>query len=518
MKKLAFTLVELIVWITISMILMLWVGIFVGGWISNLTLQQKVLDNTSDFRFFSEELYNTFFRIDTYYTSPIFTNSWILLKQNKEFDKWWFTYIWIENLSWSYCDSDSDFWNTNHIFIKNFIPFEEKNENIFSDFWDILTATDNWYTSYQFEHVVKDSSDNIVVWKWVFWDKFEDWLSWTWVYLNSPTGLAYDSTNNVLFISDSLNNRVLAYDTWNGEIYKLLDERDWLLEPTWLYYNDTQKALYIANSWKGEILKYNSKQESSNSDLTLSWVTQNNVNKVEIEFLTWTINLTNPDSKDDFNFSSISEWVNNVVKINWNKLKYYFVNNLNPESSQADCISWNEWNYVVNSSDVPILCSATETWTWQLVNLKNVDFNDEKIIVSDILPLLSNTWSYYVNLKLYNWNNELYNNYFPYFTNWDDDLFTKGDNTLEVYKSWLAYPSWIWISWTIRYNEFLDLWYDDLNFDKNYDYKLETPVSSLDIDYTDNLLNLDLKYYKQYNCYDEGQRVERNFILKKSFK
>ena len=82
MKKNAFSLVELVVGITISMILMVWVGIFVGGWISNLTLQEKVLNNISDFNSFSKQLYSWFSRVDTS-VPAILTNSWVILKQKK---------------------------------------------------------------------------------------------------------------------------------------------------------------------------------------------------------------------------------------------------------------------------------------------------------------------------------------------------------------------------------------------------------------------------------------------------
>ena len=40
-SRIAFTLIELVVWITISMLLMVSVGIFVSSWMSNITLQKK---------------------------------------------------------------------------------------------------------------------------------------------------------------------------------------------------------------------------------------------------------------------------------------------------------------------------------------------------------------------------------------------------------------------------------------------------------------------------------------------
>ena len=256
MNRKWFTLVEILVWISISMILMVSVWVLISWWIKNITNQEKTIENTWNFSNFENKLNNYFQNIDTNFI-PITTSSWIILKVNKNYDEWGFIYIWetktpLDNWNWIYCYSWSENPETNHVFIKNFIP----------DFdIDIQKShTINW------------------VWKWFFWfNKItETWVEQDEVYLNTPTGSV--SWWWIIFISDTLNNRVL-YKSWS-RVYELLNEKDWLKEPTWLYYDLWD--LYIANSWNKEILKYSSKNITPIPSLTLTWITENNVENFEI--------------------------------------------------------------------------------------------------------------------------------------------------------------------------------------------------------------------------------------------
>lgn len=526
MKKQAFSLVELIVGITISMILMMGIGVFVGGWISNLTLQEKVLDNNEDFWNFSRELQNVFSRLDTS-ISPISTSSWYIFRQYKEFDKWGFVYIWKDNIDLWYCESDAEQTTTNHVFIKNFIPFEEQDENIFTDPLAILTATAWWYISYQKEHVIKDSIGNLVVWKWVFWDKFTEWGNWTDIYLNNPTGLA--SSWNILFISDTLNNRILAYDTSSKKIYKLLDEKDGLNEPTGLYFDSTEKSLYIANSWAWEILKYSSRSESTNPTLNLSfsWVTAS-ITNFKVEFFTnsWNPSLSWPTSTWNFSFSSNLTDDTDYLTGSTNNLRYYFANYTNSSSDWPrnlwTCTPWVSYylNWTWDPEKQEITCDTSSTWTiitsnWN-VTQSLTSTTIYSIDISNITPNFTWIGTYYTKLSLYNWSTLQHEQYFPYFVQGDDNLLTSWDNTLEIVTSWLDYPTGIW--WPTNYNQFPDGRSWNLSFDSKNDYKLKTPILSLNLDFSADLLNLDLKYYKQFNCYNADDKIERNFMLKKSFR
>ncbi len=510
MNKKAFTIIELIVWITISMMLMVSVGIFVGNWMQSILQWQKVLENTSNFTDFSSDLHTKFNLVQSGSFLPVKTASWILFKVSQSFWEWGFSYIWTETLSWVYCKPDSEDPKTNNAILKTFIPFEEQWENISNNYAWILTAS--WwtsYTSYQKEHLIKDSLWDIVVWKWVFWNRFKEWNLWTDIYLNSPTWLALSWTT--LFIADTLNNRVLYYDTISEKINKLLDESDWLNEPTWLYYEDN--SLYIANSGNWEILKYSSKAETQWT-LTLTWITQSNINKFEIYFLNQegnNQNITWP-TKSDITVPWTSD---NFSEINSNILSYYFINYSWSNILINDC-TWESWNEILSWWN-PVKC--TDSWTWQTSTPVSINFNNNKITINNINNL-SNTWSYYVNLKLFNWTTEEYSEYFPYFTQSDNNILTPEDNILTIYKSDLNYPTWIWWTWSTDFNEFWDRLFPTLTLDyDSTDILLETPIKSINIDNsTSELITLLLKYYKSYNCYNLEQKIERTFILKKSLK
>ncbi len=62
----AFSLVELIVWITISMLLMVSIWVFVNSGMKNIFLQQKSLEFASNINDFSNTLYETFSNIHNF--------------------------------------------------------------------------------------------------------------------------------------------------------------------------------------------------------------------------------------------------------------------------------------------------------------------------------------------------------------------------------------------------------------------------------------------------------------------
>ena len=135
MNKKAFTLIELIVGIIISMLLMLSIWVFVSTWMSNIILQKKIIDDnkklSSDFLYLQKIFNNS--------NKYIFkTSSWILIKKNKYFDTWWYSYIWIKEFDKQYCLT-WEITKTNHLYVSNFIPYEEIWEDINSNFSETLT-------------------------------------------------------------------------------------------------------------------------------------------------------------------------------------------------------------------------------------------------------------------------------------------------------------------------------------------------------------------------------------------
>ena len=520
MKHKAFTLIELVVWITVSMLLMVSVWIFVNNWMANILTQQKVIENTTNLTDFTSQIHSSINLIESWSIFPTKTLSWVLFKRNKEYWNWWFTYIWTtisttdSNWNWIYCESGSELTNTKHIFIKNFIPFEEEGENIFNDYNSILTwsITSWWntYTSYQKENIIKKWND-IIIWKWIFWNKFIDWAYWTGIYLNAPTWLAM--SGNILFISDTLNNRILYYDTNSQRIYKLLDETDWLNEPTWLYYDSSNKALYISNSWNWEILKYSSKSESS-TPLTLTWFSEN-INKIEINF-TWN---TLPNLNTTWNWTITNSFSDSYKKYINNKILYYSINKW-IEENKSECNWKSNWDYVFDTNETtkPIIY-CTKSWSWQTLTYP---INTVSKIKIENLSSFSDTWSYIINLKLYNNSDLKFNKYYPYFTKSDDNILTKDDNILEVYKSNLKYPTWIWYNSWIKYNEFWNKSWRNFNIVNftldNNDTTLKSPIEKLETFIENESLTLKLSYYKKFNCYNLDDKTIRTYLFKKNLK
>jgi len=537
-----FTLVEIIVWITISLILMTSITVFVSSWLNNISLQQKHLEDNYDTNFFFDDFENSVNLWKSYITWST-SSSWILVKIDKSLWAWWFMFIWEKELNNFFCETWSQNSKTNHLFIKKFVPFEWVGADIFSwstysSWWTVSNyfswTLTSWTISFSWEYYspndvvlwdwnnlyVSDTINNnilnfnkydtskpwiIVAWKWTFWYELLDWDSATWVYLNNPTGLAFWEWK--LFISDTLNNRIL-YLSWS-QIYKLLDDYDWLYEPTWLFYNDSRKSLFISNSWKWEILEYSSSWSNNpNLDLSFSPNINYSANKFEIEFLTWSsisnILLSSPNSTWSYTFSGFSQDSDSWT-ISWNKLNYSFLD--------------NTWTWILKTFS---------SWSVYWIKVSSINWTN-----------LNLTWSYFVKLSFFSWSELKYNNYFPYYINWDGLLTTNWNNTLKTITWWLYYPTWINFDWNdILVNDFINRKQKKLtinwdlvsesplknfdlsifNYDKRFDNILSNPIKSFEFNLNDNLLTIILKYYKSYNCYNTDEKIERTFISKKNFR
>ena len=551
-KTSAFTLVELVVGITISLLLMTSVWIFVSSGMQNILNQQKVLKNTGDFSVFVRNLYSHFEPASTPDFNPQITSSWVIFRRWLYFWDGWLSYIWttptpIIGDDGIYCLSGSEDTNTDHIFTKSFIPYEEIWEDIFSNFDNTLSSqvvwTDTYRSDYQ-NHTITKNGD-IIIWKWVFGDDFTHGETGTGISLNSPTWLTLIWTT--LFISDTLNNRILYYNTSSNHAFKLLDEKDGISEPTGLYYDSW--VLYIANSWKWEILSYSSITESKELDINFELSKNiNNLKKIEIEFFNWITNITNPISnatdKAQFNFAGINKQMDYLTG-NLNKIEYYFSNFWNGfETLTNQWCSTNYTSYYESGWDIiREQISNCNSSTGTIQRYRGNNFDD--LLFGNTISIRTNsdvtgadftaTWTYYTKLSLH-WDTDIHEGYYPFFTESDADIRTPWDNTLKTITWWLIYPTGIQlVGWQLRVNEFgtrkqktidldgtlvssIDLtWFNDLIYNPNSDAILNTPIESLNTNYSNNLLTLILKYYKKYNCYDLNEKIERTFILRKDF-
>lgn len=547
MNKAGFTLIELIVGMTISMLLMMSVWVFVSTWMSNIILQKKVIDDnkklSSDFLY----LQKTFNNSQKYIKE---TNSWVLIKKNKYFDIWWYSYIWVKEFDKEYCWT-WEITKTEHLFVSNFIPYEEIWEDINSNFWETLTwkiieiSWIEYYSDILNHQIIDKNTGDVKIWKNIFWNEFSEKSVWTGVFLNSPTWLI--KIGDKLVFSDTLNNRILYLSGWL--VYKLLDEKDWLNEPTWLAYDITWKKIFIANSGSWEILQFSSKNYSDNPELNINFNPENNIsniNNLEINIENTNKVLTWPTNILDFIFTNISKNINSdYIELENNKIKYYFLNNYTTNITRPECFWKNSWDLIHNFPTNSIKCT-NNTGSWTLANYRNLSFNswtNYNIKISDtkITPLLEDSKHFYSELNLFDWNILKNTNKFSYYTKWDSDIFTLDDNILKILINWLKYPTWIKISWNnLLINEFetrkqkkLDLstlnLSDNLNLTafsennfENYktDFIFNNPVNKLNIKYNvwTKLLNLKIDYYKYLNCFNIDEKIERSFLLKKNYK
>lgn len=486
----AFSLVELIVGITISMILMTSIWVFVNSWMSNIFLQQKSLENASNINNFVKNIYENFSWIEKDKDYQFFSDNWILFKSEQNLNTWWFTYIWIDQIPWYYCsDPNSEDINTNHIFIKNFIPFIENTDSI-NNYKSILLSNEvslNWvnYKTIQKRNIVVDNYDNIVIWKEIFWDDFISGWSWTGTQLNSPTWIASDW--DVLYVSDTLNNRILYMS--GSKIYKLLDSNDWLDEPTGLYYNNIDNYLLVSNSWLWEVLKITSEQNTIAPDKTFnfSWISENDISRIYINFFKdWSPENIESISMNNNNFEFWSfDSTDDIIRKNKNTVEYNFREK------------------ILNSS-----------WVVVWYSNKKIDFNQsaDYQLSLDWLNWFTSEWNYSIEVIIWE---SIINMY--YFTQWDEKIYTSNDNKIEVIHNGLDYPNWIWWESLSEINEFDVTSISKMTIDKEYDTILRSPIKELDISInSSDLITFIAKYYKNYNCYniDQNESKINTFISK----
>ncbi len=464
-----FSLIELIVWVSISLILMISIWIFVTSWMKNITIQKQILDQSSkvwDIFLDFENIFSTWFEIISS------SDSWILIKSNYVLGNWSIYDFSIKTQTWE-CQNDLSI-ETKYLDIKNFNPY-------------ILP---NWIYSWSYLKNEIYSWSEVIVWKWIFGNEFESWSVWTWVYLNNPSSIT--SSWELLFVADSGNNKIL-YLSWS-KVYKLLDEDDGIYKPTWILYNSG--ILYILNNFWKELLSFYSKSQSVPTSLSLDFTPRQDLNwvtysRINIYSSSWTnTSITWPTSTWSFTFRWFLPWAFDTVST-WSSLKYNF--------------SWTTINLF--------------SWTIYWIDVNNLT-----------LSWITSSWSYYTKLLV-----NLKDFYYPFFTSWDDNLFTPNDNIFQTLTWWLVWNySQITLSWSnLVLNDFIS--WTKLEIDENWNFVSSWSLSNIPdfeskkidlwfkikdfrVNKTWNLLTLKIDYYKNFDCYDERRNIVKSLIFKKSIK
>jgi len=508
-----FTFAELVVSIWISLILMLGVGVFITSWLKNITSQKKILDSSSEISSFYEKISQNFnwdFKFLTWSSNGLF------LKNSFFYWNWNFTVIKSSSFTWDCLIWDNLTWS--YLVDYNFTPFEGingdlfwsgiiyddselkvnffsndldynwiKNKNFFESITWIAKDWDNYYVADSKKHWVYkipkldfSKEPEIIIWKWVYWDFYKSWANWLDVYLNNPTWL--EIIWNILFVSDTGNNRILEYNLSNKKINIFMDYKNWLHNPTWIFHDRVNNVFYISNSWKWEIYEIllESKQPL----------------KLNLSF-----DIPNPK----FNVNNLT-----ITPSLWNINSSYLI---------SDFKLTNNW------SDIWVL-------TWEILwSWLKLSFNDTNIDVWKLNIEIDNlkfTWSWSVYFKLdFNWETL----YSYWFTSWDGSIFTKNDNVLRVI-NWFSYPTWIYSpdNSLIYVNDFiarkslLVKWHgisknlENINLDYFNFIKSNIRIKDFLFNYDNlrNFLNIKINYYKTFDCIDSTKNVEWTVLVKKN--
>jgi type II secretory pathway pseudopilin PulG len=551
----AFTLVELIVWVTISMLLMTSVWVLVSGGMQNILKQQKIMQKNSLLTTSVSDFYNGFYNITLSWGYIHNNSSGALFKINQNIQKWGFWYFWIISQDDQYCPTDSDLPRLDYLTWKTFIPYEEIDEDIMdtyseTTFQEVSTGSIIYKVDTLNHKIYED--DILIIWWEVFWHEFINWADWIDIRLNSPTWIVLAEW--WFFFSDTLNHRVLFYENW--KISLILDKNDGLSEPTWLAYDNLKNTLYVANSWKWEVLKYSSENISTNPKLEINFSPNqdiNNITRFTLDFWediftptnTWSVTFSNEITHDE-DFSRVENWV----------FEYYFADyrqsnqGTPPFIFSTNCSSGFAYNVMDNQPiKDQVICdfegSNTGSTFIHFWNIEN-DFEKNenyKITLDNISPIFSTPKNHLIEMELFDISTSLYKEKFKYFTQWDEEVKNGENMTLHVFVNDLQYPTGLEIIWwNIKINDFIvrkEYLYNLTDWSRlenknlndftaenftQFDYSLltdtilENPISEISVNYdtVNKYFSTNIKYYQFINCYNIDEKVEKTLLFSKS--
>lgn len=501
-----FTLVETIVWVSVSLILMVSVWVFVSTGMKNITQQKSVLASNSEILNFKDKLENTFWEKSSFI-------SWTTLT-------WWLTFEVAPNtgntpfVTLQTTENTCEYQATDMMEESDKITYKTLNFKYFLPFTNTSIDSNNYNTDY-FSHSL---TWTININKWYFWE--DSWTAST--LFNLPTGMTKIWTD--LILADSGNHRILKIDnSWNSTV--LLDYTDWMNFPTWLLYKSPD--LYIVNSWNSEILKYDLSDTTwSFPDLNINFTSDNT-------FVADSFDLTifyKDKSQVDFNTTPTTNFTN----ISWDKfnkieswtLKNYFLNFSNPESNQSTC-AWTE----IEENLLAEIVQCTKTWSWVVWTDQNTVYSSWstfQINLSSINLDITDDWNYYTKIDFLDDFSILNTEYFPYYNKnswWIDNI--KNAPLEKFTNNQIIYPTDIEDSGNIYIYDYISEKRYNIDNDtvSNNSFNLSTlPLENLsadlkikDITYSQNwnLITFVIEYYKYLDCYDENNSITKKIIFKK---
>lgn len=548
-SKKAFTLVELIVWVSISMVLMVSVWIILSSWVQNILKQEKIISHSQSFWNSIESLYQNFENIEPDYIHS--SQSGTLFRAKDFYQKIGLAYLWVTQQTDSYCPADSEIASTNHLSWNFFFPYEEIWEDYLSDFSAIQSAQAWDYRVDTLQHQVFEN-DTKIMGKNNFWYEFTQGWNPLETGLNNPTGIV--EAEGGFFLSDTGNHRVLFYK--DDAVYLIADRHDGLDQPSWLAY--TGSTLYIANSGKWEILTYSAKQYNSNPNLEIDFSPDKYygaINRFEVSFTGANFTPDNTLTKNDFNFDE-THFIKNedYFLVENDTLKYYFSDF---SSTSADIVNWpisdctDNTTYRVTSGKtvekIETSCISTSTGSRNIATWNNsyilTENNQYNIDISNISPQITQEWTYLAQVDFFNDNSLVYSKVFHYFTQSSWIISDYEYNTLEVFIDGLEMPTGLEISGnTLIVNDsinretyhydintksqisssnmtgYIQSGLDNIIFNPLSDTIIENPIESVNFNYdsSNNYFWAHIQYYHYLNCYNPDEYISKELIFGKN--
>lgn len=423
---------------------------------------------------------------------------------------WIFVSSWIKNIT-----IQKQILEQNSLFSQTLQNFE----NIFSPWFEIISLSNSWvlvksnfflwkgnfYDIWIKTQTLECENDPDIETKYLSIKSFNPFIFdseiYSWKYIKNWNQISLNNFSSntsswgIHFISDFSNNRIFYLEGWEAK--NLLDINDGIYKPTWILYDDWN--LYILNNFWKELLVFSSKFQTAPTSIDINFRPLQDLTgtgKLRFTFFTWSLIVRSnwPTSTWSFTFSWFSLWV-------WDNISF------TPSWTLDYNFSWSTRNFL--------------SWSNYWIKIDNLSWN------------FDNIWNYYLRLHIHitSWT---WTFYFPFFTNWDNNLFTLDDNTLQTLTWWLEwnfsqitldwndlflsdFVSWKYIklsntwsfisSWTLL--SIQDFENTKENFIKIKDFKANISW---------NLLTLKIDYYKNFSCYDEGKNVVKTILFKKSIK
>lgn len=441
--------------------------------------------------------------------STILSNTWILNNPT------WLLLTWSElyiSDTWNSCIRKLS--NINSCFIwKSWTPWTDSTTFISPTFlaltWNTLYISDTYNNKIRKVSLSNTWNISDFYWNWTFWNNI--YLTWTKNNLSLPTWIAI--YNNFLYVSDTGNNRIIKIDlltwSWVNFIWNWKDDTIWvnswtknpesipISQPTTL--KISWSDLYFVESLNWVIKKVS----------LIDWKIDNVlwVNKNITYFWDFEDDLSNLWSYNISNLSWSITWEPNYIPYSWKKL--LFLNNN----------SFSNWSFTYNFSwitiskfekldstvyikslswsyDFKYWLTSSNNYIWNYLTWKISDswskfyFNKSNLPDNQIIDWLRieiswwlwNSWSFLIDWLKFNfknlnitWNNNRFENYFPYIW-W---LYINSNN--------------IWFSTLINWENYFSssissitkTWslYNWINFkNNNYlfdDYKSKTKLSNI---------------------------------------